>query len=81
MKNKNAWWKRQDCNLIVSCTPRKIRWLNRHQKYIDNAMISTKKMMIIMTSQKQKLLKYKQAINNSEGRNLDILIDSIFGAK
>ena len=44
-------------------------------------MISTKKMMIIMTSQKQKLLKYKQAINNSEGRNLDILIDSIFGAK
>ena len=41
----------KDCDIIISFIPRKIRCYDCHNIYIENAMISNKKMM---TSQKQK---------------------------
>ena len=45
MKNKITGKKNlcRDCSIIMSNIPQKIRCSNCHQKYIDNAMISTQK--------------------------------------
>ncbi len=43
MKNKITERKCKDCDTIIDYIPRKVRCLDCHQKYIDNAMISTKK--------------------------------------
>lgn len=42
MKNKITERKCKDCDVIISYIPRRIRCLDCHKKYIDNAMISTK---------------------------------------
>ncbi len=43
MKNKITERKCKDCDSIIAFIPRKVRCLNCRQRYIDNAMISTKK--------------------------------------
>ena len=42
MKNKITERKCKDCDVVISYIPRRIRCLDCHKKYIDNAMISTK---------------------------------------
>ena len=51
----------KDCDIIISFIPRKIRCYDCHNIYIENAMISNKKMM---TSQKQKKMKIFKDKNN-----------------
>ena len=42
MKNKITERKCKDCDVVISYIPRRIRCLDCHKKYIDNAMVSTK---------------------------------------
>ena len=42
MKPKITDRKCKDCDIIISYIPRKIRCLDRHEKFIDNATISSK---------------------------------------
>ena len=42
MKSKNTDRKCKYCDIIISYIPRKIRCLDCHKKFLDNAMISHK---------------------------------------
>ena len=69
----------KDCDTIISYIPRQIRCLDCHQKYLDNAMFSTKKDDDFTKGKQYEYM--KQAINNIQKRNVEALIDKIFKTK
>ena len=79
MKVKNTERKCKDCDTIISYIPRKVRCTNCYQKYLDNAMISTKKNDDF--TKREHYENMKQAINNIQKRNAEALLDKIFKTK
>ena len=81
MKNKITERKCKDCDIIISYIPRKIRCLTCHQKYLDNAIISTKMKKNDDFTKGEQYEYMKQAINKIENRDVGAIIDSIFKKK
>ena len=75
MKNKITERTCKDCDTVISYIPRKVRCANFHQKYIDNAMITSKKDDDFTKGKRYELM--KQAINKLENRDVSSIIDSI----
>ena len=77
MKNKITERKCKDCDVVFPYIPRKVRCGNCHQKYIDNAMITSKKNDDDITKE-QKLEILKKSIQNLQILNAESLLDKIF---
>ena len=70
MINKITERKCKYCDTIISYIPRKVRCLDCHEKFLDNAMITSKNTKKSELSKQDELLK-------SLDRNMNALIDSI----
>ena len=80
MKYKNTERKCKDCDTIIAYIPRKVRCSNCHQKYLDNAMITTKNEDDFTKGKQYEYM--KQAVGNLiKQPNTDAILDRVFKKK